>query len=144
MRLPLLLMTALAVPGLAGAQGTLPTSVTAGLDSLRSGNCEAAFRTWTYAWNTPDDAAKRQTLIGSCTTLAQMGAYFGYDVVRTVSISPNVLRIYIVLRYEVERVYLYLVAYRPHLTWKVTGVFWNTNPDRLFPPNLLSHDTAGP
>ncbi len=144
MRLTLLLVTALVVPGLAAAQKPLPTSVMVGLDSLRSGNCEAAFRIWTFAWNTPADAAKRQELMTSCTTLAQMGTFFGYDIVRTVPVGPNVLRIYVVLRYEAEPVYLLLVAYRPYTTWKVTGVFWNTNPDKLFSPNLLSHDTAGP
>ena len=144
MRATTLLVILVIAPTISAGQTTLPAPVTAGFDYLRDGNCEAAFRVWTFAWTSPEDIAKRQQLIEGCGVLGRMGEYYGYDVIRVVPLGPNVLRIYTVLRYKSVPVYLLIVAYRPAGTWKITGLFWNTEADKLLPPGLLSRDTTRP
>jgi hypothetical protein len=131
-------------PTISAAQKPLPPPVVAGLDSLRTGHCDAAFRTWTIAWTSPDDAAKRETLLGSCEILARFGSLHGYDVVQLVPIGPNLLRVYAVLRYDTQPVYMLLVAYRPDDAWKITSVNWNTLSEKVFPPSLLPAENPGP
>src|SRR6266852_663752 len=66
MRTHYLVLASLLAPAIGLAQVPLPTLVKAGLDSLRVGHCEAALKVWTSSWTSPDDLAKRQTLIDSC------------------------------------------------------------------------------
>jgi len=143
MRTHYLVLASLLAPAIGLAQVPLPTPVKAGLDSLRVGHCEAALKVWTSSWTSPDDLAKRQTLIDSCGMVARMGTPYGYDIVRAAAIGPNVLRVYVVLRYETQPIYFLVVAYRPSDHWKIMGVFWNTNPDKLPPTPTFSRDTAG-
>jgi len=144
MRTYSLILTTLLIPAIGLAQAPVPGLVKAGLDSLHVGHCEAALRVWTSSWTSPDDLAKRQTLIDSCGMLARMGTPNGYDVARAAAIGPNVLRVYAVLRYDTQPIYLLVEAYRPSDQWKITGVFWNTNPDKLPPTPTFSRESAGP
>src|SRR2546427_13179198 len=91
----------------------------------------------------PGGLAKRQTLMDSWGMVARMGTPYGYDIVRAAAIGPNVLRVYVVLRYETQPIYFLVVACRPSDHWKIMGVFWNTNPDKLPPTPTFSRDTAG-
>src|SRR2546422_70306 len=84
MRTHYLVLASLLAPAIGLAQVPLPTLVKAGLDSLRVGHCEAALKVWTSSWTSPDDLAKRQTLIDSCGMVARMGTPYGYDIVRAV------------------------------------------------------------
>ncbi len=139
-----LVLASLLAPVVGLAQAPLPALLKTGLDSLRVGHCEAALRVWTSSWASPDDLAKRQTLIDSCGLLSRMGTPYGYDIARTAVIGPNVVRVYAVLRYETQPVYFLVEAYRPSDHWKVTGVFWNTSPNKLPPTPTFFRDSAGP
>lgn len=131
-------------PSLAPNQSPLPPVVSAGLDSLKRGRCDAAFRTWTTAWTSAEDSAKRTTLLGSCEILARFGQLHGYDIIHKVPVGPNLLRVYAVLRYDIQPAYLLLVAYRPADAWKITSVNWNTSVEKVFPPSLLAPENLGP
>jgi hypothetical protein len=144
MRIYSLVVASLLAPATGLAQTPLPGLVKTGLDSLRVGHCEAALKVWTSSWTSPDDLAKRQTLINSCGILSGLGTPYGYDIARAAAIGPNVLRVYAVLRYETQPVYFLVEAYRPSDQWKVTGVFWNTSPNKLPSVPTFSYDSAGP
>ncbi len=144
MRTYSLVLASLLAPAVGLAQTPLPGLVKTGLDTLRVGHCEAALRVWTSSWTSSDDLAKRQTLIDSCEMLSRMGTPYGYDIARAAVIGPNVLRVYAVLRYETQPVYFLVEAYRPSDHWKITGVFWNTSPNKLPPTPTFSRDSAGP
>lgn len=115
----------------------LPPLVLTGLKTMVEGRCRVALTTWTSTW--PEEAAAgRDRLISGCEELSKFGAVDGYDLVRVVDVTPSLLRIYVVLRYDIQPVYLVLVAYAPDTkTWKINAVLWNTNPDDIFPPELV-------
>jgi hypothetical protein len=99
---------------------------------------------WTSTWTAPDDVAKRQAFLNSCDVLTQFGPVRGYDLVRVVSVGPNLQRVYGVVRYENQPIYLLLVAYRASTVWKVTSINWHTNSENVFPPEILAPENRRP
>ena len=141
----IVLLGALLTPTMISAQQSLPPPVQAGLDSLARGHCEVAFRIWTASWtSTPDGAAKRETMVGSCKPIGGLGSISGYDIIHVVPVTENLMRVYVLLKYEIQPVYLLLVAYRADATWRVTSVNWNTNSENVLPPNLLFPENPKP
>ncbi len=141
----IVLLGALLTPTVMTAQQSLPPPVQAGLDSLVRGRCEVAFRIWSASWtSTPDGAAKRETIVGSCRALSGLGPMSGYDIIHVVPVTKNLMRVYVLLKYGIQPVYLLLVAYRPEATWRVTSVNWHTNSENVLPPNLLPPENLKP
>jgi hypothetical protein len=68
----------------------------------------------------------------------------GYDIIHVVPVTKNLTRVYVLLKYEIQPVYLLLVAYRPEATWRVTSVNWHTNSENVLPPNLLPPENLKP
>jgi hypothetical protein len=120
------------------AQSPPPTVVVRGFEMLGAGHCSDAFREWSTAWVQPEDAGKREALLGSCATLAAFGKMHGHDIVRIVTVTPHLTRVYAVLRYTNQPIYLLVVAYRPDDEWKVLAVNWHTFSEKVFPPEILS------
>jgi hypothetical protein len=117
--------------------------VLSGLDSMAAGKCEPAIRQWTRTW-TGEDAAKVEQLVASCAYFGRMGTIYGYDLLRTLDVTPNLQRVYVVLRAELEPVYVMILAYSPDGThWKIAGVNWNTDPDKIVPRELLPPQSPG-
>ena len=116
------------------AQSELPPPIQEGLAAYQSaGGCRAAMEVWTRAWTAESDAANRQTLIASCRTLEQMGAYHGHDVARVERLGESLVRAYVILRYESQPVYLRLTAYYRPDVWRLVNINWNTDMDEIFP-----------
>jgi hypothetical protein len=134
------LLSAQAVSG----QQPLPPPIAAGLDSLQKGRCEAAFHLWASGWTSSEDVAKRQTLVGGCEMLARLGPLRGHDIIRTVDVGPHLKRVYALLRYENQPVYLLVVAYRPHDRWKIASVNWHTRSEHVYPPDILPAEKPTP
>ena len=132
------------LPATLAAQTPLPALVSVGLDSIQSGHCNEAFDFWTKEWTRPEDAAKRETLRKTCAMLPQFGPMRGYDIVRLVPVGPNLLRVYLVLRFEQQPLYFLLVAYRPTDSWKITSINWNTNSETVFPASVLPPENPKP
>jgi hypothetical protein len=127
------------------AQEQIPPIVTKGLQALQEQRRHDAFDVWTADWLTPRDSERRRRLIGSCDFLAEVGAALhGYDLFRVVPITPHLFRIYIVLRYERRPMYLMLSAYAPvDGAWRVTGINWDRDPDKVFPLTILDAELPG-
>lgn len=114
-------------------QSELPAPIESGLRDLTAGRCTDAFTAWSQNWTGPDNVGKQQSLVAGCDVLGRLGTLHGYDVLRVIDVGPHVRRVYLVLRYELQPVYLMLVAYRPAAEWKVNTVNWNTLPDKVLP-----------
>lgn len=134
MRTLLLLLTAPLLSSLR-AQTSIPPIVQKGLDALSTGRCEDALDLWTKHWL---DVQKAQ-MAPTCSTLRQYGGELhGYDMLRAVDITPHLSRVYIVLLYDVQPVYLMVVLYRPgEADWRVSTVNWNTDPDKVVPASIV-------
>jgi hypothetical protein len=63
---------------------------------------------------------------------------------RTVDITPHISRVYVVLLYEIQPVYVMVLVYRPGDTdWRVATVNWNTDPDKVVPASILPPQRPG-
>lgn len=139
-----LLLLGLVLTEVANAQtATLPPVVTRGLELLDAGKCDSAFTLWTSTWTGPEEAGKSQQLVGSCGTMAHLGTLSGHDVIRTVAITEHLTRVFVLLRYSNQPVYLMLVAYKPGSDWKVMTVNWNTLFDRVVPASFFGEEHPG-
>ena len=132
-----LLLAPLPAPAQTAQTAPLPPVVLTGLKTMAEGRCRVALTTWTSTW--PEEAAAgRERLLAGCDELAKFGGIEGYDVVRVVDVTPNLERIYVVLRYDIQPVYLVLIAYAPDTKlWKIDAVQWNTNPDDILPSEIV-------
>jgi hypothetical protein len=117
------------------AQTPIPALVQQGLDSLTKGSCQGAFDLWTRGW--PD--VQKAQMAPTCSALQEYGGAFrGYDVLKTVDVTPHLTRVYIMLLYQIQPVYMMVVLYRPgEVDWKVSSVNWHTDPDKVIPSSIL-------
>jgi hypothetical protein len=130
-----------AVPARLFAQAELAPVVRQGLDALRDSRCQDAFNLWTKSW--PE--AQKSQMAASCPALEQYGgSIHGYDIVRTLEITPHLRRVYVVLLYQIQPIYMMLVVYRAgDADWRVNTVNWNSNPDKVFPTSLIPPQNPG-
>lgn len=124
------------------AQTPIPTLVQQGLDSLTKGRCQGAFDLWTKSWLEVQKAQMAPT----CSAFQEYGGVFhGYEVLKTVEITPHLTRVYVVLLYQIQPIYMMVVLYRPGETeWKVSSVNWHTDPDKVVPPSIMPPQRPAP
>lgn len=108
----------------------------AGLEALAEGRCDAAFRHWSRPPEpgSPTGAPQRLT---DCAALQRLGALHGHEVLRLVPVGERIRRVYLLLRYQSQPVYLLVVAYRPADEWLAIKAVWNLDPDRVLPPDMV-------
>ena len=138
-----ILLLLVAAPAHLAAQVELPAQVKQGLEFLRNGRCETAIALWTESWPEP----QKSQMAASCSALKQYGgAIRGYDILRVHDITPHLSRVYVVLLYEIQPVYLMAVVYRPgDADWRVATINWNTDPDQVIPSDIVpSQRPRGP
>lgn len=137
----LLLCVLVAVsPVVAHAQGAhLPAPVSRGLTLLQADSVHAAVQAWAAAWTGPTDAGKAEQLETSFAQLETLaGKMKGYDVIGVDTITPHLLRVYALLRYDVP-VYTQFVVYdrggaAPQ--WMVATVRYHTDPTQVLPAEI--------
>jgi hypothetical protein len=92
---------------------------------------------WAGTWTSPDDTAKAQTIRNVLAQLKSLaGKVNGYDVIAEDAVTPNLTRVYVLLRYERMPVYAEFVAYSADgrgRTWIVAHVAINTDAVDIIP-----------
>jgi hypothetical protein len=130
-----ILLLALIAPLYLAGQDALPAPVREGLDELGAGECDKAMTLWTSTWS---DAQKAQ-MSPTCPTLKQLGGgAHGYDVLKIVEISPHLRRVYAMLLFDAQPIYVMVSAYSPTgKAWTVGAVNWHTDPDQVIPSQIM-------
>lgn len=115
----------------------VPSIVSQGLETLRTKGYEAALDLWTVGWDGPEDEGKREQLSTGFHRVQEIaGEVEGADIVKVVVISPNLTRVYAVLRYARQPVFFSIEAYRASTEWKIVSLKFNTTMGVVFPPSL--------
>ncbi len=139
------LSLSLVLPVVAAAQAPPPPFVPRGLDQLVQGHPDSAVAILTWAWNSPDDLAKRTVLIDAFRQLPQFaGPVLGYEVIRIIEVSPHLRRAYFLLRCERQPAYLLITLYLAKEEWSITTINWHTDPDRVLPTTLFGVEHPKP
>jgi hypothetical protein len=138
-----LLMLLLLAPDPVEAQTPIAVANT-GATLMVAGNVDSALAFWTSHWTAPEDRAKVVQLASSFRQIPMhVGPLTGFDHIRTVELTPNLQRIYLLLRGETAPIYLQLVLYRPREKWVVATVNWHTHPDQVLPPDMFGPQSPG-
>lgn len=127
---------------LQAAAAALPPPVQAGLDELESGRCDAAFVHWSRPAGIPGAGTGAVQRLTDCAALRRLGTLHGHELLRVVPVGERIRRVYLVLRYQAQPVYLLVVAYRPADEWIVIKANWNLAADRVLPPDMVPPEQA--
>lgn len=118
--------------------------VNAGAALIVAGNSDSALALWTPHWTSPEDRAKVVQLASSFRQLPiHVGQVTGFDLIRSVELTPNLRRVYILIRGALAPVYMELVLYRPREAWVVATINWHTHPDQVLPRELFGPQSPG-
>jgi hypothetical protein len=126
----------------AASRGALPAPVQAGLDALEDGRCDAAFVHWSRPAGSPGAGTGAVQRLTDCAALRRLGTLHGHELLRVVPVGERIRRVYLVLRYQTQPVYLLVVAYRPDNEWFVIKTSWSLYADRVLPPDLVPPEQA--
>jgi hypothetical protein len=115
--------------------------VQAGLDALEAGRCDAAFTHWSrpVTPGAPTGAVQRLT---DCASLKRLGTLHGHEVLRIVPVGERIRRVYLLLRYDAQPVYLLVIAYQPNAEWFVIKSNWSVTADRVLPLDMVPNEQA--
>jgi hypothetical protein len=123
----------------------LPSFVGQGFDQLIAGRPDSAVAIWAWAWNAPEDMAKKTQLVDAFHQLPGFaGKPLSYEPIRIVEITPHLRRAYFLLRCERQPVYVLMVLYQATDSWLITTVNWHTNADNVLPPMLFGAEHPKP
>lgn len=118
----------------------LPRIVERGFELLARDSAEAAIAYWTEAWDHEADASKAEQLINILKPIAEYaGAIRGVDVVATRPLSPNYIRIFVIIRYTRMPVFAEIRPYNSGGAtedWRMATITINTDPAKVFPPDV--------
>ena len=114
------------------AQKELPAIVRRGIEAIGSGRADSAFMLWSNS--VAFGPEERSQVISSIPMFNQMCTLpQGYDLLRSIVVSPHIERVYFAVRCESRPVFFMLAVYQSATDWLVTAVTWNTDPDRILP-----------
>jgi len=125
-------------------RASLPQPVVAGLDALEAGHCDDAFKLWSPPTTSPGTGSNPVQRLTDCASLRRLGVLHGHEVLRVVAVGARLRRVYLLLRYQAQPVYIVLVAYQPAEEWNVIRVSWSTNADRVLPPTVAPPERVQP
>jgi hypothetical protein len=126
--------------GLGAQEAGMPPVARRGLDLLVSDSTDAAVAFWTIGWDGPADEGKAEQLIAGFRQIRDLGGRVrGYDVLKLEAVSPHLIRVFALVRYERLPVFFELLAYDPGSAspaWRMATVRFNTEPTKVLPPAL--------
>ncbi len=118
------------------AQEELPPIVRHGLEAIGAGKTDSAFIMWSNS--AAFGSQERDQIVSSIPQFKGVcGAPQGYDRLRSITLSPHIQRVYLVIRCDVRPVYLMLAVYWSATGWTITALNWNTDPDRVLPATFF-------
>jgi hypothetical protein len=134
----LILQATLCLGGSALADAKLPTIVAEGLAAYQKSGGPAAITAWLKGSPLEDDSTSTihiNELLGQIET--DYGKMIGFDLVRIVTVSPAVQRVYLVLKFERGPVYASFDCYKTGAGWIIATMDANTKANAVFPPRFL-------
>jgi hypothetical protein len=141
---PLVIVALLVLQARQAPPSDLPAPVTAGLEALEAGRCDEAFKHWSSRSTASTAGTNAIQRLTDCASLRRLGALHGHELLRVVGVGTRIRRVYLMLRYDAQPVYLLLLAYQPADEWSIIKVNWNTNADRVLPPTMVPPERAEP
>lgn len=120
------------------ATPAIPPIVTAGLEAYQKSGFKAALDVWLKGSPMESDKTSLINTTGAIASIeTAYGKMTGYEVVKTVSLSPSTLRVYVVIDYEKGPLFASFYCYKSKDGWIIPKFQCHTDVERVFPESLL-------
>jgi hypothetical protein len=125
------------------AKPEIPKVIADGFSAYQTSGSKDALALWLKGSPVENDAATSANMNGLLSQVEKAyGKMSGFELIRTVPISPSVQRIYIVIRFERGPLYALFDCFKPSLdkanpTWIVNNLECNIAAKAILPPALL-------
>jgi hypothetical protein len=120
------------------AQANMPDFVTKGLTTYQKTGGKEAMAVWLKGSALETDTTTQMNLTGGLAQLEVVyGKMVGFEPVRTVSVAPSVLRVYVVAKFERGPVFFAFECYRAEKDWIATFIDFNTKSSSILPKDIL-------
>jgi hypothetical protein len=116
-----------------------PKIVTEAMDAYKKSGYEEAFKIWMRGSPLEDDKTSYMNIRGAFTQIeTAYGKMVGYEIVKSVSISPSTIRTYAVILYQKGPLFVFFDCYNSLSGWIISQIQFNTKPNLVFPDILVS------
>lgn len=133
-----LLALVLAWPA-AGAAQDVPPILIRGLEAYQAGGYQAGMDAWLEGWGEKDRQPFESQFIPLFQQLEiQAGEYTGYEILGMVRWGERSRRVYLLMFYEERPLYCRFDLYQSGGAWRVMNITVNTDPQQIFPSEMLS------
>ncbi len=143
----LALFLALVAPGFAQSLPTLnnmssgpaaPDIITKGFEAYKTSS-SAAVEVWFKGSPLNDDLTTKAKLLSALGDFEKgYGKFIGYEIYKTVALTPSTEVVYAVLKFEKGPVWFSFNLYKPTDTWIIPTLNANQNPQQVLPQSLLA------
>lgn len=119
-------------------QVEVPRIVSAGFAAYESNDSRAALAVWLAGSPVSNPATTEQMVASLAPIEAAYGRVIGHEILRVVSVSPSLRRVYAVVRYERGPLFVLFDCYRTSNDWIIPMFLTNTKASDILPASLLS------
>jgi len=132
-------LVCMSISGIAiAATPEVPPIVTAGLEAYQKSGFKAALDLWMKGSPMESDKTSLVNITGAIASIeTAYGKMTGYEVVKTFSLSPSTLRVYLVINYEKGPLFASFYCYKSKDGWIIPKFLCHTDVERIFPESLM-------
>jgi len=136
----LTLLLALTAPSFAQAAApAVPDIITKGFDAYKKSSSDAV-DIWFKGSPLDTDLATKAKLLTALNDFEKgYGKYLGYEIFKTVALTPSTEIVYAVIKFEKGPVWFAFNLYKATDSWTVPTLNANQNPQQVLPQNLLGN-----
>ena len=119
-------------------QYSMPSIVTDGLGAYKTSGFKAALDLWLKGSPMESDKTSLINITGAVASIeTAYGKMTGYEEVKTVSLSPSTIRVYLVINYEKGPLFALFTCYKTKEGWIIPKFLLHTDVERVFPESLI-------
>ena len=135
----LLALTAPSFAQAAAAAPAVPDIITKGFDAYKKSSSDAV-DIWFKGSPLDTDLATKAKLLTALNDFEKgYGKYLGYEIFKTVALTPSTEIVYAVIKFEKGPVWFAFNLYKATDSWTVPTLNANQNPQQVLPQNLLGN-----
>ncbi len=122
----------------AGEQEEVPKVVTDGLEAYKTYGISAALDSWLKGSPVESDPLARAGMQTALTqTDASYGRMTGHELIKTVTLSPSVRRVYAVILHEKGPLYVWFECYQSNLGWIIPHLDASPKAEKALPASII-------
>ena len=123
------------------AQMNVPDIVTKGLAAYEKSGGVVAMATWLKGSPIETDTTTKMTVTGGIAQIETLyGKMIGFETIRVANVTPSMLRVYVMLKFERGPVFFSFDCYRAEKDWTIPFIDFNSKAGSILPASILAGD----